>query len=129
MNVDSLAGQVAIGNHIQQRQQVQPAAEISEADRAVIYQLLATLRGDVAAAAPPEQQGAALERLEELETAIAAENPDITTMAYVRQWFVKNLPTFSGAVTSVIVHPIVGKIVEAAGEIASSEFRRQFQKP
>ena len=32
----------------------------------------------------------------------------------------------AGAVTSVIVNPIVGKLVEAAGETVSEEFRRRF---
>ena len=34
---------------------------------------------------------------------------------------------FAGAVASVIVHPIVGKLVEAAGDMIASDFRRQFQ--
>jgi hypothetical protein len=32
-----------------------------------------------------------------------------------------------GAVTSVVIHPIVGEPVEAAGDALAVEFRRRFQ--
>jgi hypothetical protein len=47
-------------------------------------------------------------------------------MEYVKRWFVKNLPGLAGAVTSIVVHPIVGKLVEAAGDALAAEFRRRF---
>jgi hypothetical protein len=36
------------------------------------------------------------------------------------------LPELAGAVTGVIIHPIVGKLVEAAGDGLAAEFRRRF---
>jgi hypothetical protein len=48
-------------------------------------------------------------------------------MQSIRQWFGAHLPLLAGAVTSVIVHPVVGKLVEAAGDMVAGEFRRQFQ--
>lgn len=80
----------------------------------------------VAAAAPPEQQDAAVERVRELEQAVTADEPDLTTMEYVRNWFVRHLPRMAGAVTGLIVHPIVGKLVGAAGDAVAQEFRRRF---
>lgn len=80
----------------------------------------------MAAEAPPEKKEAALERVQELEEAVTAEKPDLTTMEYVKQWFVKNLPGLAGAVTGVVVNPIVGKLVEAAGDALAAEFRRRF---
>ena len=50
----------------------------------------------------------------------------MTTMEYVKRWFVKNLPGLAEAVTGVVVHPIVGKLVEAAGDALAAEFRRRF---
>jgi hypothetical protein len=41
-------------------------------------------------------------------------------------WFGKNLPTLAGSITGLIIHPVVGKIVEAAGELAASQFRALF---
>ena len=64
--------------------------------------------------------------MKELEQAVTEKKPDLSTMEYVRSWFLKNLPGLAGAVTSVVVHPIVGKLVEAGGDALVSEFRRRF---
>jgi hypothetical protein len=47
-------------------------------------------------------------------------------MEYVRQWFGRNLPKLAGVVGSVVVHPIVGALVQAAGETLAAEFRMRF---
>ena len=39
---------------------------------------------------------------------------------------VAHLPKLAGAVTGLVVHPVVGKIVEAAGDVAASQFRKLF---
>ena len=57
---------------------------------------------------------------------MTAKEPDVSTMEYVKRWFTKNIPRLAGAVTSVVVNPIVGKIVEAAGEGLADEYRRRF---
>ncbi len=62
----------------------------------------------------------------ELESAVITAEPDLTTMEYLRNWFVKRLPSIAGAVTDVIVNPIVGKLVGAAGDSLAAEFRRRF---
>ena len=67
-----------------------------------------------------------MERVDELEQAITEEKPDLSTMEYVKNWFVRNLPGLAGTVTSVVVHPIVGKLVEAGGDALVGEFRRRF---
>ena len=122
-----ISGQVAVGKGISQIETIGVIRpEVTEADRAELRQILADLKAKVAAEAPPDKKDAALERVEELEEAVAAEEPDLTTMEYVKRWFVKNLPGLAGAVTSVIVHPIVGKLVEAAGDALAAEFRRRF---
>ncbi|HHS98224.1 MAG TPA: hypothetical protein ENK08_10095 [Chloroflexi bacterium] len=122
-----VSGQVAVGKGIIQTQVTAEARpEVTEEDLAALRQMLAELKEKVAAEAPPEKKEAALERVQELEEAVTAEKPDLTTMEYVKQWFVKNLPGLAGAVTGVVVNPIVGKLVEAAGDALAAEFRRRF---
>lgn len=122
-----ISGQVAIGAHQQVSQAVgQAAAPVTAAELAQLHQLFEQLRHQVQGEVDGDRLGSALERVDELETAIAADKPDLTTMAYVRGWFAKHLPTLTGAVTGIVIHPIVGKLVEAAGEMAATEFRDRF---
>ncbi len=122
-----ISGQVAVGKGITQIQTIGAARpKVTEADRAELRQALANLKAKVAAEAPPDKKDAALERVEELEEAVTAEEPDLPTMEYIKHWFIKNLPGLTGAVTSVVVHPIVGKLLEAAGDSLAAEFRRRF---
>lgn len=69
---------------------------------------------------------AARERIDELEEAVTAEKPEVSVMVYVRDWFAKRLPALAGAVTSLIVHPFVGRLVEHAGDTVAAEFSRHF---
>ena len=121
-------GQVAIGRDIEQRYTriSQQVPTVTEADLAELRNAVDEVRARIRAEAPPEQQAAALERVDEVEQAVVAEEPDLTTLQYVRNWFLKNLPKLAGAVTGLVVHPVVGKIVEAAGDVAASQFRKLF---
>jgi hypothetical protein len=121
-----VSGQVAVGKNIAQTQISPSRPEVTEADRAELRQLLADLRAQVAANAPPEAKDAALERVDELGEAITAKEPDLTTMEYVTRWFGKHLPQMAGVVTGVVIHPVVGKIVEAAGDLLATQFKRRF---
>ena len=124
-----VSGQVAVGTGITQYQSIGAVRpEVSEADLAVVRQLVADLRSRVSAEAPRDQKDAALERVSELQEAILAKEPDLTTVEYVRNWFVRNLPALAGAVTGIVVHPIVGKLVEAAGDVLADEFRHRFER-
>ena len=121
-------GQVAVGRDIEQRytRVSQQAPTVTEADLAELRSAVDEVRARIRAEAPPEQQAAALERVDEVEQAVVAEEPDLTTLQYVRNWFLKNLPKLAGAVTGLVVHPVVGKIVEAAGDVAAAQFRKLF---
>lgn len=119
-------GQVAIGKGITQSSVRGDPAAVTEAELTALRRELAELRVRVAAEAPPELADSALERVDELEAAIEQDEPDLTTIEYVRNWFAGKLPGVAGTVTSVVFSPIVGKLVEAAGEAVAVEFRRRF---
>jgi len=121
------ASYVVAGKNIRQVVAGQQAqVQVSEADLAEVCKLFAELRQKVEAEAPPDKKSSALERVKELEEAVTAKKPDLTTMEYVKKWFSKHLPQLAGAVVSVLVNPIVGKIVQAAGDIAAGELKRRF---
>ncbi|HEV7806130.1 MAG TPA: hypothetical protein VGO80_09940 [Solirubrobacteraceae bacterium] len=117
-----VSGQVAVGKNIAQHQ-VTGTAAVTQDELAQLRQAFAQLRAQVAEQAPPERQAAAVERIDELEQATLAEKPDPTTIAYVGRWFQTNLPRLAGAVTGLVIHPLVGRIVGAAGEAIVAEFR------
>jgi len=96
------------------------------AEREELARLLTQLRAQVLAESPPEQQQAAVTKVEELKEALDQKEPDLDTMAAVRKWFIRKLPALAGAVSGVIVHPIVGKLVSVAGDAAVAEFKRRF---
>lgn len=120
-----VSGQMAVGRQIEQ-QQIVSSEPITAEELAALSERFRQLKQVVADGAPPEQRDAALERVDELEQAITADEPDLTTMEYVRNWFARHAPKLAGAVTGLVVNPIVGKVVAAAGEGLAAEFRRRF---
>ncbi len=118
--------QVAVGSQITQTQTHGEPPVITEEDRAQLQQMFAELRTKIEQEAPPEEKAKALERVDELKEAVTAKKPDLTTMEYVKNWFGKNLPSVAGSVVSLIVHPLVGKVVEVGGEALASTFRKRF---
>jgi hypothetical protein len=121
-----VSGQVAIGKGISQTRTSGSVTErISEAELAELQHAFAELRVQVAAGAPEEAREPALGRLDELEEAVTAEEPDVTTMEYVRRWFVKHVPGIAGSVVGLLVNPIVGKLVQVAGDSVAAEFDRR----
>jgi hypothetical protein len=124
----NVQGQVAIGKGIEQQQSVGAMTlELTEAEHAELRAAFEDLRSQVAGGAPPDKRDAAVERVAELEAAIVAEEPDTTTMGYVKKWFAKNVPTLAGAVVGVLVNPIVGKIVQSAGDAAVADLQRTLE--
>lgn len=122
-----VSGQVAVGKNISQKQtSINTVSPVTEADLAALRQEFAKLRTQIEAEVPPEKQAPALERVQEMEEAITAEKPDLDTLSGVKAWFGKHLPAMAGAVTSVVVNPIVGQLVSAAGETLADEFRHRF---
>ncbi|HEV2059497.1 MAG TPA: hypothetical protein VGR11_09075 [Solirubrobacteraceae bacterium] len=114
-------GQVAVGKDISQNQTVGTAA-ITNEELAQLRTAFTELAAEVEAQAPPERRAAAVERVAELEQAVLADEPDVTTIQYVARWFRSNLPQVAASVVSIVVHPIVGKLVGAAGDALVKEF-------
>ena len=120
-------GQVAIGQHVQQTRTSIATERPSDADVAALLERFDVLRAEVLA--DPDTPDEAAAKLDELESAVTAEQPELSTMEYVRDWFVKYAPKFAAAVTTLVVNPIVGALVGAAGETLAAEFRRRFGQP
>ncbi|WP_448640140.1 hypothetical protein [Geodermatophilus sp. URMC 63] len=127
----SEGGQVAVGRDIEQHytRSSQQAPAVTEADLAELRRAVEQVRARIRAEAPPEEQAAALQRVDELEQGVVGTEPDLTRLQSVWSWFANNLPKLAGAVTGLVVHPVVGKVVEAAGDVAASQFRRLLGDP
>jgi hypothetical protein len=122
-----VSGQMAVGRGISQTRVTNAGSgAVTEADLDTLRRVLLDLQAQVDAHSPPDQKTAATERVQELQTALISPQPDLTTMEYVRNWFAKHVPALAGTVGSVVVHPIVGRLVEAAGDTLAAEFRRRF---
>ncbi len=124
--LDNVHGQNMIIGGYHHTQHNEHHSGISEADLAILQRIFAALRAQIAAEAPLDQKTAALAQIDQLEDAIETDQPDLSAMQTVKLWFAQNMPTFAGAVTSLVVHPIVGKIVEATGEMVAADFRERF---
>jgi len=119
-----VSGQVGVGTHITQTQQIGAGEQLTDAERAELQELFARVKAQIATQVPDDRKGAAAERVEELEEALTAEKPDLGTAHYVKRWFLKNLPTVAGLITGVLVNPVVGKLVQSAGDVAATELTR-----
>jgi hypothetical protein len=102
-----VSGRVAAGQNISQVS-TKIRTQVTKFDLEELLKLLKESRAKVEAEAQPDKMDAALERVEELEQAIEAERHELSTMEYVKKWFGKNLPGLASAVSSAVVHPIVG---------------------
>lgn len=108
--------------------QSQTTVTVSDKEYAELFSLIDDLKDKISKEAGDDKKDQAIERAEELKEALKEEKPDLSTMEYVTNWFAKNLPTIAGSVTSIVVNPIVGKLVQAAGDAAVEEFNRRFNR-
>ena len=89
-------------------------------------QLFQALQLQIVAQAPADKRDKALEKAGELKEAITSSQPDLDAMAAIKNWFGRNIPQLAGTVTGLILHPMVSQLIEAAGEVIASEFKRRF---
>src|SRR5438552_11734499 len=119
VTVGDVSGQIVVGSENRAIQVQRAAAPPTAAELEDLRRSFDALRALVEAQAPVDQKDDALGRTDELQKAVMAGKPDLTTMEYVRGWFSRNLPKLAGAVAAIFVHPVVGKLVEAAGEVVA----------
>ncbi len=124
-----VSGQVSFGDQVNMTQNVtNVTGQVTQEEMAQLTEVFQNLRTQVEDVAKTDKEKeAAIERVEELREAITTEEPDVSTMEYVKRWFTKNLPSVAGTITGVLVHPVVGKLVSSAGEAISDEFKRRFE--
>jgi outer membrane murein-binding lipoprotein Lpp len=108
-------------------QQTAVHGPVTEADLTELRSAVDRVR-DAVDAEPlaPAAAAKAREKLDDLEEAVTAAEPDLSTMEHVRNWFGKNLPRLAGLVAGIVIHPVVGRLAEAAGDALATEFRRRF---
>lgn len=111
------------------RQQASLARPLTPEEIASLADAFRSLDKQIEQDAPAERKEEARQQVEQLKEAVAAEKPDVPAMEKARGWFVENLPAMLGAVTSILTHPIVGKLVEAAGEFTLDQFRQRLGLP
>src|SRR5262245_61121660 len=124
---DVTNSQVAVGEDIEQRQQGQnvSGAPTDEELRA-LRSAFAQLRAQVEREAPPEVRDEAIRQTDALQQATVGSKPNASVMATAKQWFIKHAPGLVGAVTGVMINPIVGKIVSSAGDAIAKEYQKWF---
>ena len=96
------------------------------ANAAELEQQLEELRSRIKAEAPAGKQTMALGLVDELASASKAPRDNEGTLNFVRSWFLRNLPGLAGAVSSIVLGPIGGKLVEAVGDGLAGEVERRF---
>ncbi|MGC9333044.1 MAG: CHAT domain-containing protein [Anaerolineae bacterium] len=89
-------------------------------------ELFDVLHQQVEEQAPPDKKEAAQKKVDLLKDALTEAEPDLGMVESVVRWFGEHIPELIGTITSVLFHPLVGKIITAAGEIAVAEFKRRF---
>lgn len=122
-----VSGQVVAGQHnvVSRVDAAKAIAPVSDADLAELRAEFARVRALVRQEAGAEAKRAE-EQLANLERAAIASEPDLSTMDTVRRWFAHHLPKLAGAVFSLLVHPVVGRLAEHAGDAIAEEFHRRF---
>jgi hypothetical protein len=96
---------------------------LSPEDTDALRAAFAGMRERVAAEAPPEQRERAIAEAAEVEAAIVSTDPDPGRVRRALRWFRDHLPQLAGTVAGVLVNPVVGKVVAAAGDAVAEEVR------
>jgi hypothetical protein len=104
-------GQVIVGDYNTVSQRI----GLSTAETAELRSLFTDLRAGVTAQAPAPLPAEAEAQVTDLEGALVSEAPDPGRVGRVLRWFRTNAPQLAGAVVSVVINPLVGKVVEGAG--------------
>lgn len=119
-------GQVAIGDYVIQigsvsggqvnvRESAPASTHLTKADLAELKRWIGDIKARVDFGAPPGVRAESVQRLDDLQTAVLSQPPDVTTMEQVLSWFSKHVPRFSGTVLhSIIQHQVTRTLVHTA---------------
>ena len=127
VHVNDVPGQLVVGSHntVTHNEGVRQApTPVTEAQLTELRAEFTRLRSVIAELG--EGNGGAEERLAELEETVTSAEPDVSVMVYVRNWFLRTLPALAGAVTALIADPVVGQLVQQAGDQLALEYDRHF---
>ncbi|WP_326599386.1 hypothetical protein [Streptomyces sp. NBC_01803] len=127
VRVGDVSGQVVVGrgNRVTRVEPGGSAAPPSVAEVAVLREAFARVRDRLGELEDGDRRSAG-ERLDELEEAVTGPEPKVSVMVYVRDWFAEKLPALAGVVTSLIVNPVAGLLVQQAGAGLAAEYERHF---
>ncbi|MDF5754346.1 hypothetical protein [Spongiactinospora sp. TRM90649] len=124
-----LSGQVVAGDrNVVTWNQVKPdnvdiARQLSEL-RAVLDEL----RAKVTAEGGVESE-TGLQKIDELEEAISADEPDLATVEHVDGWFRRKMPALATKVNTILLGPLVASVIAAGGAALVAEFTRRLGAP
>jgi len=97
---------------------------LSPEETAQLRALFSDLRTTVGDVAPKELRGEAIAQANELEGTLVSEHPDPGSVRRVLGWFRQHAPELAGAVLSVLVNPLVGKVIEGAGSAIAEKLHQ-----
>jgi len=120
--------QVAIGKGISQTA-VQVPIQLAATEREEIGRLLAELGNQLARLEVPENKkvvGQEFVGQLEKELTKTDEPPDASLVKVAGNWLLENVPALAGTLAGIFLNPVVGKVVEAAGDIATEWVRERF---
>lgn len=119
-------GNVSYSNVETNIQQGLTAQELAQ-----IQQLFQPVRETIAHADLPENKRIlGQEYADQLEKEITKkdEPPDESIIKVAGNWLLDNIPEIAGALTDLFVNPVVGKVVQGAGRVASDWVKQRFGK-
>jgi hypothetical protein len=123
------AGAQVIGKQTQKWVSTQTPTEFGPSERAEISFLLAELKSQLTGLDIPENKRIVgqefVGQLEE-ELTKTEEPPDASAIKVAGNWLLKNVPALTATLASLFASPIVGKVVETAGDIAADWVKLQF---
>lgn len=70
-----------------------------------------------------DKRNKAISKAEELNKGIIKEKPEPGKIEQLKGWLIDNVPEVAGAVTSLFVNPVIGRVVEKAGEMISARIK------
>lgn len=112
--------QVSVGDYNTLTQRV----GFSPEETAQLQQVFEDFKATVSEQAPPEAREEAKSQASALERAIVTDKPDPGAVRKALNWFRDHAPELAGTAMSVVVNPLVGKLVQGAGQAIADHFKQ-----